>query len=154
MNPTSVVMSLTCAAMLAATIFLQAAVAEPRQPDAARPGAVRSARDGIYTEKQAEKGEASYQNECAQCHLADLGGDGLRVTPLVGPPFLSAWRKRSVGDLFKVMKQTMPADRPMSLSDATYGEILAYILKVNGYPAGSADLSTNPADLAAVSFDK
>ena len=41
----------------------------------------------------------------------------------------------------------MPPSRPASLGDETYADLVAYILQVNGVPAGDTEL---PADLDAL----
>ena len=35
----------------------------------------RTAKDGVYTDAQAKRGQALYTDRCAQCHGATLGGD-------------------------------------------------------------------------------
>ena len=41
----------------------------------------------------------------------------------------------------------MPPSRPNSLGDDTYADLVAYILEVNGIPAGDTALPTDPAAL-------
>ena len=36
----------------------------------------RTVWDGVYTEAQAKRGTAGYQEQCSFCHLADLSGEG------------------------------------------------------------------------------
>ena len=44
--------------------------------------------------------------------------------------------------MFTFVQTSMPRGAPASLSDETYVDILAYILSVNMFPAGSKELST------------
>ncbi len=44
----------------------------------------------------------------------------------------------------------MPLHAPGGLSPETYADILAYMLEVNGMPAGKRDLPTDPAALKGV----
>ena len=37
----------------------------------------RTTNDSVFTDEQATRGEDAYQQECAQCHLDDLLGDGI-----------------------------------------------------------------------------
>ena len=37
--------------------------------------------DGVFTAAQAQRGETTYEQECATCHLADLLGDGIAPAP-------------------------------------------------------------------------
>jgi cytochrome c len=62
--------------------------------------------------------------------------------------------RRRVGDLFKVIKVTMPADRPSSLTDQDYADITAYILKMNKYPAGPKPLVTDRDALLLIAFER
>jgi hypothetical protein len=43
-------------------------------------------------------------------------------------------RCSSVGELFIVLKGTMPADNSDSLTDAQHAGLVAFLLKENGYP--------------------
>ena len=105
-----------------------------------------SVRDGVYTVAQAARGESGYQKNCASCHGDKLEGRG-QAPALAGDEFASAWKGMTLGDLFEQMQTTMPADRPGQLSKAQNADILAYLLKFNGYPAGAKEL---PADAAAL----
>ena len=114
--------------------------------------ASKSVWDGAYTLPQAERGQAAYGENCARCHGPSLSGLG-EAKPLVGPEFLSAWNGLSLGDLFERTRVTMPMDKPRSLSKETYADILAYVLKANGFPAGGGELSTHGEVLAGVRID-
>jgi hypothetical protein len=48
-----------------------------------------------------------------------------------------------VGDLFEHISTNMPQDNPGSLSAAEYASIVAYILQLNGRPAGDEELPTD-----------
>ena len=113
----------------------------------------KSAWDGVYTEAQAERGKASYEKDCAFCHLADLSGQGF-APPLIDDAFKNRWEEGNVGELFLVTKVTMPQDKPDSLGEATYTDIVAYLLKVNKYPAGQQELKPDPAAMKAMAFKK
>ena len=71
--------------------------------------------DGVYTEEQAVRGETTYEQECATCHLADLLGDGI-APALTGAAFDFRWSDLSVGDMFVAIRATMPQGAPASLS--------------------------------------
>lgn len=95
----------------------------------------RSVWDGVYSDEQATKGEGLYAQHCASCHGGSLeGGD---VPPaLAGSDFLSNWNGLSVGDLFERIRVTMPIDRPQTLSRDVNSAILAFMFRVNKFPAG------------------
>jgi alcohol dehydrogenase (cytochrome c) len=91
-----------------------------------------------FTAAQAEEGRKIYAESCASCHGANLeGGAGPTLT---GAGFIGHWAdgKKSAGDLFTVIKGSMPMQAPGSLSDAQYAAVVAHILVHNGYAPGAA----------------
>jgi quinoprotein glucose dehydrogenase len=113
----------------------------------------RAAADGVYTQEQAKRGDAAYQRACASCHMPDLSGGGF--APALGEEtFAARWRGEPVGDLFTIVKATMPANEPQSLRDDEYADIVAFLLSRNGYPAGEKQLSSNVDELKHVLFRK
>ena len=111
----------------------------------------RTVSEGVYTEEQAERGKAAYEAQCSSCHLSDLSGQAF-APALVEDMFKSRWQEGNVGDLFLVVKQTMPQDKPASLTDKEYAEIVAFLLKSNQYPAGTQELPPDPKVLNEVTF--
>ncbi len=113
----------------------------------------RSVYDGIYTEAQAARGQATYLQACAQCHLDDLAGDG--VTPsIVGPSFHFRWDEDTLLAMFEAIRDTMPQEAPASLSGQAYADISAYILQVNEYPPGPAELTADVEALERIFIDE
>lgn len=98
--------------------------------------------DGVYTDEQAQRGETTYEQECATCHLADLLGDGI-APALTGAAFDFRWSDLSVGDMFVAIRATMPQGAPASLSPQGYADIVSYMLIKNDFPTGDSEL---PAD--------
>jgi alcohol dehydrogenase (cytochrome c) len=92
---------------------------------------------GPFTAEQATAGRAAYEANCAACHGADLAGS----FPLAGEGFIGGWRTRTTRDLYGLIRTTMPSDNPGGLPDATYVNIVAYILQYNGIAAGSTPLT-------------
>lgn len=119
-----------------------------QSPDSAR----KSVWDGVYSEKQAERGRKSYEDECASCHPIGRAGDE-SAPPLVGPAFTIRWNEQSVADIFLALRTTMPQAAPASLSKEAYADITAYLLKLNKYPAGDAELVPDTAVLGRISID-
>jgi mono/diheme cytochrome c family protein len=117
------------------------------------PGGGKTVWDGVYSEAQAARGQVAYEKECASCHGTNLAGGGM-APALIEDAFAARWKDGPVGDIFIVTKATMPQDRPSTLTDEMYADIVAYLLKVNKYPSGPQDLSKNPPDLAQITFDK
>jgi mono/diheme cytochrome c family protein len=105
----------------------------------------RTVWDGVYSTDQARRGRQQYVGACASCHKEDLGGDG--VTPgLAGKEFLEGWDTQTVEDLFTRIKTTMPADRPGSLADPDYLDVVAFVLRENGFPSGPGELARQGDD--------
>lgn len=112
----------------------------------------RSLWDGVFTQEQAKRGEAAYQESCARCHGADLmSGDAVR--PLAGTEFLSTWNAKTLGDLFDRIRTTMPADKPGTLNRQQISDIVAYILSTNKFPAGKTEVEPQSDLLKQIRFD-
>src|SRR5688572_32145661 len=95
---------------------------------------------GAYTPAQAERGQAQYEQNCSGCHR----GNEQLVNPdsrLKGNQFMQRWREDNVESLFSLIKATMPRRDPGSLSDDTYIDIISFLLKENGFPAGEQELA-------------
>ncbi len=102
-----------------------------------------------YTEEQADQGHAVYEERCATCH-GDNMDDGEFAPPLKGVAFRERWRTESPGDLFSLTQGTMPQDRPGSLDDDEYAQLLALIYQENGSPAGQDAASSDVTTLLAL----
>ena len=95
---------------------------------------------GVFTDMQARRGETAYQSNCAACHGKNLQATNPDAPSLTAPSFGISWYGKPVADLFALMRTTMPLGAGGSLSDPEYLDIVAYILKFNGYPAGDREL--------------
>jgi mono/diheme cytochrome c family protein len=107
---------------------------------------------GLFSEVQAARGESIYQHHCSACHGARLQGSP--AAPLTGEAFRARWEdgRHTLDDLFYIIRSLMPNNAPGSLSKAQYSDVVAYILKVNGYPAGGAELVPTAAAMKAVTL--
>jgi quinoprotein glucose dehydrogenase len=112
-----------------------------------------STRDGVYTDSQAARGQASFKQACAKCHGANLDGSGGDTPALTGEDFDAKWRGQTVDDLFEEIQASMPQDRPGKLSRTENADIVAYILQFNKLPSGSRDLPSVAADLKQIRFE-
>lgn len=105
-----------------------------------------TAMDSVFTLEQAENGSPLYNTYCAACHGNNLKGtEGGNA--LAGNRFISKWTNMTLDSLFGLTRETMPKTNPHSLDDASYANLLAFILHSNGYPAGSHNM---PADKDAL----
>jgi mono/diheme cytochrome c family protein len=105
--------------------------------------------DGVFSEAQAMRGQQGYRQSCAKCHAEDLLGTG-NAPALAGEPFLGRFDRASVDDVLQTVRQTMPQEAPDSLGSAAYVDIVAYLFKANGSPAGVADLPVDRGVLKQV----
>jgi S-disulfanyl-L-cysteine oxidoreductase SoxD len=101
----------------------------------------RTVADGVYTDAQAMRGAAVYDGECSGCHRGDLGG-------ATGPPlreqrFARDFAGKDLKTLFTKIATTMPRNAPASLGDNVYLDIVAHVLKENGFPAGPQELAAD-----------
>ena len=111
----------------------------------------RSVRDGVYTRQQAARGLSTYREECL-CHAENLMG-GEAAPALAGDEFLKKWNRKTVGDLFELVRQTMPTDDPGNLSRRQYADLVAYVLSANDFPAGQKDLESDTASLKGIRIE-
>ena len=106
-----------------------------------------------YTDAQAEAGQTVFASQCAICHGDKLEG---KVGPaLAGEQFLSVsqYQELTAGFLYKTISRQMPKNAPGSLSKTQYLDVLAYILKVNGYPAGPKQLTDDDHELRRIKIE-
>jgi mono/diheme cytochrome c family protein len=99
----------------------------------------------LYASAQAQSGARTYAQVCAGCHGESLEGG---VGPALRGPNLVRLAKKTkltVGDVFSFLALQMPLNAPATLSHDQYAAVMAYILKENGYPAGSKPLSYDAA---------
>jgi alcohol dehydrogenase (cytochrome c) len=94
---------------------------------------------GPFTAAQADAGAAAYATSCAACHGSDLMGAG--APALAGTVFTVGWNTRTTRDFIGLSQTTMPPDRPGGLSEETYVNIAAYVLRVNGIAPGMQPLT-------------
>ena len=124
---------------LAALIPAQSPQAQPRQ----------SVWDGVYSEEQASRGQTLFQQSCARCHGANLAGT-FETPPLVGR-FIPYWAGTTLDGLFDYVSTAMPLDHPGSLGAGANADIVAFLLKANGFPAGAKEFGTTSGK--TISFD-
>jgi mono/diheme cytochrome c family protein len=95
--------------------------------------------DGMFTKAQAERGKAALlKNGCNGCHGPELAGD--RGPALKGERFLTEWENGSVNRLFLKIRETMPPLNAQQVPPEDKLDIVAYLLELNGFPAGSTTL--------------
>lgn len=131
-------------------VYLVAVVAGTVAADGVRAEARVGASSGIYVEEQAEVGALAFAAHCASCHGGELqGGFGPTLAPLDPWQFGDAPLER----LFDLMRSEMPFDAPGSLDVETYVDVLAFVLRENGYPSGEEPLDSDEDAIARFVLD-
>ena len=96
------------------------------------PGTDRTTGSGVYTEGAGDAGQGHLRRHVPGCHVpASHSGPDFRAKPGTGARF---W------ELFTYINENMPKIDPGSLSSEEYTQVTAYLLKLNGMPAGAAEL--------------
>jgi S-disulfanyl-L-cysteine oxidoreductase SoxD len=105
--------------------------------------APRQASAGVYTTAQAERGKKSFDETCTACHNPE------RFT---GPEFVKHFAGQPLSTLWGSVN-AMPEDNPGSLPPEGYADIIAYMLSLNGFPAGAAELAGTEDAMKSVTLD-
>lgn len=90
--------------------------------------------------QQLDVGEQWYRARCLECHA---------VGSLSNADFRLKWDGKNAFDLYESIRSTMPEDAPGSLTGPTYVAVIAYLMKQNGMPVGTA-LPSDSTGLAAI----
>ena len=93
--------------------------------------------DGVYTDAQADRATGIFSQSCERCHT--LTSEGTR--PLSGDKFWEGYTQKTVGDLLNFVKTNMPNGQGGSLPGPTYNDLVALILKSNGFPPGKTEVT-------------
>ena len=104
-----------------------------------------------FTAEQAARGKLAYDANCISCHGASLTGS--YGPPLTGQYFEGKWLGKPLADLLAKV-HSMPPSRPDSLGDATYADLVAYILQRNDFASGDAELSTDASMMDSIAINR
>jgi hypothetical protein len=96
---------------------------------------------GYYSLEQAARGRDSFVEICGECHSSG---------EFRGRDFEYTWRRQTVWDFFRQLVRTMPEDMPGFLPNETYVDIIAYVLQINQYASGDADLVASEAAMDTI----
>ena len=112
----------------------------------------RTVWDSVYTVEQAARGQTAYGQTCARCHQASLGGAD-ESPALTGSAFLGNWNGHTLGELHERIRTTMPQDDPGTYGRQFIADVMAYVLKFNGFPAGAVELPMDTEALRAIRLE-
>jgi S-disulfanyl-L-cysteine oxidoreductase SoxD len=96
---------------------------------------------GVYSPEQASQGRRVFDRSCGLCH---------GPMEFSGRHFQLSWGNQPLAVLYRQIRNTMPVDNPGSLSTAEYAAVLAYLLQLNGYPAGQHALAADVEALGRI----
>src|SRR5688572_11868328 len=108
--------------------------------------------DGVFSDAQAMRGQTLYTQRCAGCHGPKL--EGAQAPALTGEAFTAKFRMEPLSALFIQIRYAMPPRTPprtppqtpsatpqgtearTELTNEQGADLVAHILKSNGFPAG------------------
>ncbi len=117
----------------------------PESPGSDVAAAPTSSLDGVFTEVQAERGREAFRAGCADCHS---------TRDFRGETFWLSWEGSTVGRFVTSVVETMPDDAPGSLPMQVYLDVTAYVLSLNGMPAGSLEITDDVERLNGVRIER
>src|SRR5689334_19601364 len=86
---------------------------------------------GVYTNEQANRGKQVYAGSCRSCHSP---------TSHTGEVFAGWWQNKRLSELYNFIATQMPKNDPGTLAPEDVADVVAYLLKMNEMPTGSAEL--------------
>jgi mono/diheme cytochrome c family protein len=101
-----------------------------------------------FSSDQADRGEKRYAKDCEECHGKTLKGGLNGGAPLRGLSFEQKYADAPASTMFEFMSNEMPPNAPGRYSPSTYADLMAYILKRNGFRPGAP----LPSDLDALDY--
>lgn len=108
------------------------------------PDSVRSTLAGVYSAAQSARGKEVFTESCLECHTtADHSGQS----------FQNSWIGHMLSELMQYLRDKMPKSNPGSLTPEQYSEVTAFILSLNGLPAGEVDLPTDSLQLRNIRIE-
>ncbi len=95
------------------------------------PETTRTLQDGVYTERQAARGQKTFARYCAGCHQpVQFTRNGL----------LGRHEGGTLLEAYNAIKATMPQDSPGKLKPKEYAVVFAYMFSLNDLPTGKEAL--------------
>jgi S-disulfanyl-L-cysteine oxidoreductase SoxD len=106
-----------------------------------------------YTTGQAANGKVLYGKYCAACHGDNGQGGtvpqqfgklaGMKAPPVAGPGYLP--KMKTAGEAYEFSKKNMPGDKPGSLKENEYLDVISFALEANGVKADGKALTPESA---------
>lgn len=93
--------------------------------------AQKSIATGVYTEEQAKRGQDTFETICSECHKMEW---------YQSAEFQEHWGYGELYWVYDFIRTRMPYEQPGTLAPQTYRDVVAYILKLRGFKAGTFEL--------------
>ena len=122
--------------------LLSAGTAPVASQDGSPTAPERTTRDGVFSAAQADRGRSVYSRVCAECHTRS---EFSREEGVQGN-----WQGRTFFSVFQEIRSSMPDDNPAGLPRQDYIDVLAYLLRQYGYPAGESELPPTDEGMQAI----
>jgi mono/diheme cytochrome c family protein len=135
------------ATILSSAALVVSLTGQPASGGAPTQGGGVSVWDGVYTAAQADRGRAVYASHCSRCHGE---AQASRENPLSGERFADHWEARTLADLFRRVAAMPPGAAAAAVDTADKRDAMAFVLRLNGFPEGSAELPADDEGLAAI----
>ena len=117
-----------------------ASTAAPAMPAADQAPAIAAA---TFTDDQADRGRDLFRAQCTECHYSSEFSDS---------QFKFKWSRRSAGNLYNLIQSSMPETAPGSLTPEEAVSVVTYIMRMNGFEPGAAELPADRAVLDGISL--
>jgi cytochrome c5 len=117
--------------------------AEAEGAAAAETSTMASAGSATFSDAQADRGRDVFRAQCTECHYSSEFSDS---------QFKFKWSRRTAGSLYQMIQTQMPETAPGSLAPEEAVDIVSYILRMNGFEPGAADLAPDRAVLDAITL--
>ncbi len=97
---------------------------------------------GVYSKEEADRGKQTAAKLCGACHGPELRGMP-RAPALTGPRFFDRWHDLRLIDLIAWIQSAMPGDHGFFVPAKETREIVGYVLRESGVPAGAEPISND-----------
>jgi len=118
-------------------------VSTPAAPRSAPTPPAPAAVAATFSAAQADRGRDTFRAGCTECHDSSQFSNAR---------FDRRWNGRSAGSLYSFIQTSMPETAPGSLSPQQAVELVAYIMRMNGFEPGAGELTADRAVLDRISL--
>jgi cytochrome c553 len=96
--------------------------------------------NGVYSPDEAERGKKTAARLCENCHGTDLKGTD-KAPRLTGKEFFDQWNDLRLSDVVAYIQSAMPRTHAFYVGPDDTRDIIGYMLRESGVPAGRLPIS-------------